>query len=93
MYALDSVLSKWAQQAAVATDAFDNIEEMGAVSEAKIETYVQTLGTSSFITQTLETTISPRTEADIDQLLTETHISSDGTRPQALPLTEAPENT
>lgn len=92
MYALDSVLSKWAQQAAVATDAFDYIEADGAFPEAKTETYVQTLGLSSFITQTIETTISPRTEADIDQLLTETHISSDGTRSQTLPLTEVPEN-
>ncbi|KAI1111758.1 hypothetical protein F5Y14DRAFT_464342 [Nemania sp. NC0429] len=88
----DSVLSTWAQQAAVATDALDDVEPMGAVLEAKTETYIQTLGASSFITQIVETEVTPRTEADVDHVVTETHISIDGTRHQTLPLAEVPES-
>ncbi|KAJ8121536.1 hypothetical protein ONZ43_g2033 [Nemania bipapillata] len=89
----DSALSKWAQQAAIETGAFDMIEANSAVSEPKTETHVQTLGPSSFITQTIETATSPRIDADIDQLIIETHISSDGTKTQTPPLAEVPEDT
>jgi hypothetical protein len=90
----DSVLSKWAQQAAIATGAFDMIEATNnTVPENTTETYVQTLGPSSFITQTVETAILPRIEADIDQLIIETHISSDGSKIQTPLLTEVPEDS
>ncbi|KAI0454512.1 hypothetical protein F5B21DRAFT_233171 [Xylaria acuta] len=76
----DSVLSKWAHQAAVATGVLDKMVTNDIVPETKTETYIQELGPSSFITQTIETVVSPRTEADIDQLVIETHISSDATK-------------
>ncbi|KAI8627712.1 hypothetical protein F5Y19DRAFT_162845 [Xylariaceae sp. FL1651] len=89
----DSVLSKWADQAAAATGTFDRISTKDAASETKTETLVQTLGPSSYITRTTEVTISRRTpETDIDQLITEVHISSDGVKTQTPPLPELPEN-
>jgi hypothetical protein len=90
---LDSVLSKWAHQAAVATGAFDRIEAKDTAAESKTETHVQTLGLSSFITRTTETIVSPRTEADVDQLITETHITSDIVKSHTPPLPDVPENT
>ncbi|KAI1423753.1 hypothetical protein F5Y12DRAFT_716018 [Xylaria sp. FL1777] len=89
----DSALSKWAHQAAVATGVFEKIVAKETVPETRAEDYVQTLGPSSFITQTVETTVSPRTEEDIDELLTETHISSDGIKLQTPPLADVPEET
>ncbi|KAI3318173.1 hypothetical protein HD806DRAFT_549366 [Xylariaceae sp. AK1471] len=89
---LDSVLSKWAHQAAVATGAFDRLAAADTISETKTETYIQTLGLSSFITQTIETTVSPRNEADGDQIVTETHISSNSVKTHTPPLPEVPED-
>ncbi len=90
---LDSALSKWAHQAAVATGVFEKIVTNETDPETNSEDYVQTLGPSSFVTQTIETTVSPRTEEDIDQLLIETHISSDGIKIQTPPLADVPEET
>ncbi|TGJ83412.1 hypothetical protein E0Z10_g5352 [Xylaria hypoxylon] len=87
----DSALSKWAHQAAIATGVFENIVANETDLETRTEDYVQALGPSSFVTQTIETTVSPRTEEDTDQLLTETHISSDGIKIQTPPLAEVPE--
>ncbi|KAI1146879.1 hypothetical protein F4825DRAFT_174977 [Nemania diffusa] len=89
----DSVLSTWAQQAAIATGAFDMIKANNTILDTTTETHVQNLGSSSFITQTIETAVSPRIEADIDQLIIETHVSSDGTKIQTPPLAEVPEDT
>ncbi|KAI0909004.1 hypothetical protein F4823DRAFT_596707 [Ustulina deusta] len=89
----DSALSKWAHQAAVATGVFEKIVTNETDPETNTEDYVQTLGPSSFVTQTIETTVSPRTEEDIDQLLIETHISSDGIKIQTPPLADVPEET
>ncbi|KAJ8126505.1 hypothetical protein O1611_g7133 [Lasiodiplodia mahajangana] len=86
----DSVLSKWAQQAGMTTGDFDLTEMSNTVPGDSTESYLQTLGPSSFITQTIDTAFLPRTEGDIDQLKTETHVSSDGTKPQTPPLTETP---
>ncbi|KAI1124807.1 hypothetical protein F5Y10DRAFT_284761 [Nemania abortiva] len=87
----DSVLSKWAQQAAIATGAFDMIEKNDIAPGNTTASYLQNLGPSSFITQTIETAISPRTEADNDQLvIIEAHVSSDGTKTHTPPSTEAP---
>ncbi|KAI0407481.1 hypothetical protein F4802DRAFT_611938 [Xylaria palmicola] len=87
----DSVLSKWAHQATLATGLLEKMASNDTGPEIETETYVQTLGSSSFITQTIETTFSPRSESDIDQIQTETHISSDGSKAQATALTEVPE--
>ncbi|KAI0433339.1 hypothetical protein F5Y09DRAFT_351774 [Xylaria sp. FL1042] len=88
----DSALSKWAHQAAVATGAFEKIVSDEITPDAITEGYVQTLGPSSFITQAIETTVSPRTDEDIDELLTETHISSDGIKVQNPLLADVPED-
>ncbi|RYC62675.1 hypothetical protein CHU98_g3530 [Xylaria longipes] len=88
----DSVLSKWAHQAAVATGVLDKMVANDTVPETKTETFIQALGPSSFITQTIETAVSPRTEADIDQLVIETHISSDATKSQTQSLAEVSED-
>ncbi|KAF2965222.1 hypothetical protein GQX73_g8357 [Xylaria multiplex] len=87
----DSALSKWAHQAAVATGVFEKIVANETDSETKTEDYVQRLGPSSFITQTIETAVSQRTEGDVDQTVIETHISSDGIKIQTPPLEEVPE--
>ncbi|KAI0115503.1 hypothetical protein GGR51DRAFT_576523 [Nemania sp. FL0031] len=87
----DSVLSKWAQQAAM-TGAFDLIETNNSVPESSTESYLQTLGPSSFITRTIDTASSQRTEEDTDEPKIETHVSSDTTKPQTPPSTEAPED-
>jgi len=89
---VDSVLSRWAQQAAVATGAFDRISANNLAAESKTETYIQTLGPSSFITRVIETTVSPRTEADGDQVVIESHISSDAMKSQTPPLPDVPED-
>ncbi|KAI1313136.1 hypothetical protein F5Y03DRAFT_156291 [Xylaria venustula] len=89
----DSVLSNWAHQAAVATDALEKIVPNETEPDVSTEEYVQTLGPSSFVTQTIETTISARTEPDVDELLTETHISSDGVKIPTPPLANVPEET
>ncbi|KAI1365934.1 hypothetical protein F5Y08DRAFT_161624 [Xylaria arbuscula] len=88
-----STLSKWAHQAAVATGVFEQIVANTADSEVTTEDYVQRLGPSSFVTRTVETTVSPRTEADVDEGPTETHISSDGIKIQTPPLPDVPEET
>ncbi|KAI1746334.1 hypothetical protein F4680DRAFT_463537 [Xylaria scruposa] len=87
---LDSGLSKGAHQAAMATSALDKMVAANdiIIPETKTETYIQALGPSSFITQTIETAVSPRTEADVDQLVTETHISSDAAKTQTQSLLE-----
>ncbi|KAI0157337.1 hypothetical protein GGR57DRAFT_500957 [Xylariaceae sp. FL1272] len=82
----DSLLSRWAQQAAVATGAFDRITASeNAVSPSTptttSETLVQTLDSESYVTQTKEVTVSLRTpEIDIGQFQTQVHISSDGVK-------------
>ncbi|KAI1827863.1 hypothetical protein F4861DRAFT_549196 [Xylaria intraflava] len=88
----DSALSKWAHHAAIETGAFDRISANHTAPETKVETYVQTLGPSSIITQTVETTVSLRTETDTDQQVIETHISSDGLKTQTPPLAQLPED-
>ncbi|KAI2643307.1 hypothetical protein GGS21DRAFT_542020 [Xylaria nigripes] len=89
----DSALSKWAHHAAIETGVFERIAAYDTSPETKVETYVQTLGPSSFITQVIETTVSPRTsEADIDKFFIETHISSDGSKIQSLPQAPLLEN-
>ncbi|KAK5627315.1 hypothetical protein RRF57_003030 [Xylaria bambusicola] len=92
----DSALSKWAHQAAVATGVFEKIVANEPDPEITTKDYVQRLGPSSFITRTIETTVSTRAEADIDQIdetLTETHISSDGIKVQTPPLPDVPEES
>ncbi|KAI0515394.1 hypothetical protein F5B22DRAFT_607190 [Xylaria bambusicola] len=92
----DSALSKWAHQAAVATGVFEKIVAKEAEPKVITENYVQRLGPSSFVTRTIETTFSKRTEEDIDQIdemLTETHISSDGVKIQTPPLADVPEES
>ncbi|KAI0396153.1 hypothetical protein F5Y17DRAFT_473208 [Xylariaceae sp. FL0594] len=88
----DSVLSRWAQQAAVATGAFDRISANNLAAESKTQTYVQDLGPSSFVTRVIETTVSPRTEADGDRVVIETHISSEATKSHTPPLPDVPED-
>ncbi|KAI1812233.1 hypothetical protein GGS20DRAFT_558953 [Poronia punctata] len=88
----DSVLSRWAQQTAVATGAFEKLSKSEIASDTRTETYVQTLGPCSFITRVVETMVSPRTEADGDQPVTETHISSDPVKSPTPPLPEVPED-
>ncbi|GAW16832.1 hypothetical protein ANO14919_062750 [Xylariales sp. No.14919] len=88
----ESALSKWAHQAAVATGVFEKIVANEPDPETRTEEYVQTLGPSSFITQIIETTISPLAEGDnIDQHIIETQISSDGVKIQTPPLADVPE--
>ncbi|KAI1349558.1 hypothetical protein F5Y01DRAFT_289071 [Xylaria sp. FL0043] len=87
----DSALSNWAHQAAVATGVFDKIVSDETNPDSITEEYVQSLGPFSSVTQTIKTTVSPRTEEDIDDILTETHISSDGIRVQSPLLADVPE--
>lgn len=72
---------------------FEEIVAKATDSEVTTEDYVQRLGPSSFVTRTIETTVSPRTEADIDETLTETHIFSDGIKIETPPLPDVPEET
>ncbi|KAJ2979563.1 hypothetical protein NUW58_g7170 [Xylaria curta] len=88
----DSVFSKWAHQSVVGSGALDKTGANDPAPESKTETWVQTFGPSSFITQTIETVFSPCTEADSDQVLIETHISSDAVKTQTQVLAEVPEN-
>ncbi|KAI1750106.1 hypothetical protein F4782DRAFT_262328 [Xylaria castorea] len=88
----DSVLSQWAHQTAVATGALDKMVANDVVPETRTEAYIQALGPSSFITQTIETAVSLRTEADVDQLVIETHISSDAIKTQTSSLAEVSED-
>lgn len=57
-----------------------------------METYIQKLGSSSSITQTIETSVSLRTEEDVNQRVTETHISSNGFKAHSPLLPEVPED-
>ncbi|KAI0964990.1 hypothetical protein F4678DRAFT_454320 [Xylaria arbuscula] len=93
MYMTDSVLSNWTHQAAAATGVLEKIVPNETEPDVRTEEYVQTLSPSSFVTQTIETTISPRTEPDVDELFTETHISSDGIKIPTPPLADVPEET
>ncbi|KAI1176146.1 hypothetical protein F4777DRAFT_597908 [Nemania sp. FL0916] len=88
----DSVLSRWAQQAADETGAFDKIEANELAPKVITESYIQKLDTFSTLTQTIETKVSLRTEADTDQPTVETHISSEGVPIQEPPSTESPED-
>ncbi|KAI1319184.1 hypothetical protein F5Y16DRAFT_414312 [Xylariaceae sp. FL0255] len=91
----DSILSKWAQQTAVATGAFDSTSASGngLAPPTTSETFVQTLGPSSFIFQTKEVSISPRVPGpEADQMWTEVHISSEGSKVRTPPLPELYEN-
>ncbi|KAI0201031.1 hypothetical protein F4808DRAFT_469981 [Astrocystis sublimbata] len=84
----DSVLSKWAHQAAVATGVLDKMVANDDAPDPKTESYIQKLGVSSFVVQNIETVVSPRTDADIDQLVIETQITSNAPRTQASSLTD-----
>ena len=66
--------------------------ERDSASASNPEYLFQSLGSSSFITRTTETTASPRTvDADIDRLLSEIHISSDGAKATTPSISEPPE--
>ncbi|KAI0834164.1 hypothetical protein F5Y06DRAFT_307112 [Hypoxylon sp. FL0890] len=85
----DSTLSKWTQPSA-ASNSTGAGASMNDMAPSVSEHLIQFLGPSSFITRTTEVTYSPRDpEKDIDQLITEVHISADRTKAPTPPFTDA----
>ncbi|RYP02840.1 hypothetical protein DL764_005560 [Monosporascus ibericus] len=76
-----------AHQSAAATGIWaDEIAEGDSPVTTKSEYLFQSLGPSSFITKATEVTVSPRIPAkDLDQLISEIHISSEVTKWASLP--------
>ncbi|OTB05235.1 hypothetical protein M426DRAFT_10834 [Hypoxylon sp. CI-4A] len=86
----DSTLSKWTQPSAAtnSTRAGASVEDVTTTSK---EHLIQTLGPSSFVTQTTEVTVSTYDpESDI-QLISEVHISADGTKSLTPSIPDLPE--
>lgn len=86
------MLSKWAHQAAVATGVLDKLVKEDTTTTTKTETFIQNLGPHSSIIHTIGTMTTPRTEADENEVLIETHITSNKMRAQTPPLTELAEH-
>ncbi|KAI1371534.1 hypothetical protein F4677DRAFT_450357 [Hypoxylon crocopeplum] len=83
----DSTLSKWTQPSAATNSTGAGAPENDATTVSKPELLIQTLGPSSFITKTTEITFSPRDpERDVDQLISEVHISADRTKAPTPPM-------
>ncbi|RYP59910.1 hypothetical protein DL769_008329 [Monosporascus sp. CRB-8-3] len=85
----DSVLSRGtAHKSAPITDTWaDEIAEGDSPVTTKSEYLFQSLGPSSFITKATEVTFSPRIpDTDLDQLISEIHISAEGTRSATPPI-------
>ncbi|XXH00438.1 hypothetical protein Hte_006783 [Hypoxylon texense] len=90
----DSTLSKWTQPSAVSNGTSAGASVSDPATAPKPEHLIQTLGPSSFITRTTEVTYSTRDpDTDIDQLVSEVHISADQKKPQTPPLPDVPETS
>ncbi|KAL7625552.1 hypothetical protein AAE478_004772 [Parahypoxylon ruwenzoriense] len=88
----DSTLSKWTQPSAATNSTGAGIPPRDDTNTPKSEHFIQTLGPSSFVTRTTDVTLSPRDPGtDIDQLISEVHISADRAKAQTPPISELPE--
>lgn len=76
----DSIISKWTDQTGITNTSASAISVAESIKSSK-SSIVQTLGPSSFITVSTEVTVSPRAlDTDMNQLISEISISSDGAR-------------
>ncbi|KAI1098241.1 hypothetical protein F4804DRAFT_338398 [Jackrogersella minutella] len=74
----DSTLSKWTQPSAATNSTGGGASIDDTTIAPKTELFIQNLGQSSFVTRATEVTYSPRdSETDLDQLVSEVHISAD----------------
>ncbi|KAI1391337.1 uncharacterized protein F4822DRAFT_442341 [Hypoxylon trugodes] len=90
----ESTLSKWTQPSAATNSTGVGASVTSGTTTLKQEHLIQSLGPSSFVTKTTEVTSSPRDpEKDIDQLVSEVHISADRTKastPSTPPIPDLP---
>ncbi|KAI1799825.1 hypothetical protein F4811DRAFT_71956 [Daldinia bambusicola] len=90
----DSTLSRWTDPSAITNSTGVGASLSDATTNIKSEYLIQTLGPSSFITRTTEVMYSPRdSDADIDQLVSEVHISASRAKVATPPITDFPERT
>ncbi|KAK6833722.1 hypothetical protein PG987_008416 [Apiospora arundinis] len=87
----ESLNSKWTQPSLVTSTALTAASQSDSMS-TKSEHLIQTLGPSSFVTQSTEITVSLRnSNPDAGQIVSEVQISSDGLKSETPPLPEVPE--
>ncbi|KAK8031708.1 hypothetical protein PG990_001442 [Apiospora arundinis] len=87
----ESLNSKWTQPSLVTSTALTAASQSDSMS-TKSEHLIQTLGPSSFVTQSTEITVSLRnSNPDVGQIVSEVQISSDGLKSETPPLPEVPE--
>ncbi|KAI1205944.1 uncharacterized protein F4807DRAFT_470539 [Annulohypoxylon truncatum] len=83
----DSTSSKWTHRSAASNSTGADAPIDVTETTLKPEYLIQTLGPSSFVTRTTEVTFSPRDpETDLDQLVSEVHISADRSKASTPPL-------
>ncbi|XDG02311.1 hypothetical protein ABKA04_001926 [Annulohypoxylon sp. FPYF3050] len=83
----DSTSSKWTQRSAATNSTGSGASIDDTEATLKPEYLVQTLGPSSFVTRITEVSYSPRDpETDLDQIVSEVHISSDRTKASTPPM-------
>ncbi|KAI1414286.1 hypothetical protein F5Y13DRAFT_197742 [Hypoxylon sp. FL1857] len=86
----DSTLSKWTQPSAATNSTGAGAFMNDTAAPSASEHLIQFLGPSSFITRTTEITYSPRDpEKDLDQVITEVHISADRIKAATPPFSDA----
>ncbi|KAI1648586.1 uncharacterized protein F4817DRAFT_364245 [Daldinia loculata] len=90
----DSTLSKWTDPSAVTNSTGVGASVSDATTSTKSEYLIQTLGPSSFITRTTEVVYSPHDpDTDVNQLISEVHISAGRTKAPTPPIPDFPERT
>ncbi|KAI1079300.1 hypothetical protein F5B20DRAFT_581402 [Whalleya microplaca] len=88
----DSILSKWTQPSAAPNVTGVGTSAMDPADTPDSDHLIQILGPSSFITRATEVTFAPyNPETDIDQLVSEVHISADRTKAETPPMPKMPE--
>ncbi|KAI1864872.1 uncharacterized protein JN550_008692 [Neoarthrinium moseri] len=87
----DSVTSKWTQPSLATSSTLEGSSPRSSIA-TRSEHLVQTLGPSSFILKTTQVVVGPRnSDTDVNHLISEVHISSDGVKAATPPLPDLPE--